>query len=168
MDRVRIPGRIIEAVKKYRYALIVVVIGIVLMLIPGKTDQQQTQPQPTVVASEESLTVQQQLEDILSKVQGAGKVSVMLSVASGEKTIYQTDRDITSGDDPSERQQTVIITGKDREQNGLIQQVDPEVYLGAIIVCQGADSPAVRLNIVEAVSKITGLGADRISVLKMK
>lgn len=35
------------------------------------------------------------------------------------------------------------------------------------MVCQGADNAAVRLAIVEAVSKVTGLGANRISVLKM-
>ena len=40
--------------------------------------------------------------------------------------------------------------------------------VGAIIVCQGGDSPTVRLNIVEAVSNVTGIGSDRITVLKMK
>lgn len=168
MDRLKLPAKVVEAVKKYRYALIVVLIGIVLMLIPGKTRQEQTDTLLQPSASVEKTNVQQQLEEILSKVKGAGKVSVMLSVASGEKTVYQTDQDITLGDNSTERFQTVIITGKEREQNGLIQQVDPETYLGAIVVCQGADSPAVRLSIVEAVSKITGLGADRISVLKMK
>ena len=49
-----------------------------------------------------------------------------------------------------------------------VQQVLPESYRGAIVVCQGADSPAVKLAIVEAVSRATGLGADSISVLKMK
>jgi len=40
--------------------------------------------------------------------------------------------------------------------------------MGAVIVCQGADDPQVRLSIVDAVSKVTGLGSDKISVLKMK
>ena len=41
-------------------------------------------------------------------------------------------------------------------------------YLGAVIVCQGGDSPTVKLAIVEAVSNATGLSADKITVLKMK
>jgi stage III sporulation protein AG len=41
-------------------------------------------------------------------------------------------------------------------------------YLGAVVVCRGADNAAVRLQIVEAVSVFTGLGADKISVNKMK
>ena len=31
------------------------------------------------------------------------------------------------------------------------------IYEGAIIVCEGADNPAVRLRIVNAVSDLTGL-----------
>ena len=103
-----------------------------------------------------------------SQIQGAGKVEVMLTVAFGEKTIYQTDEHISGGENVSTRVETVIVTGADRSQNGLIQQINPPVYLGAIVVCQGADRSVVRLAIVEAVSKVTGLGADRISVLKMK
>jgi hypothetical protein len=42
------------------------------------------------------------------------------------------------------------------------------VYQGAVVLCQGAADAAVRLAVVEAVSKATGLGADKICVLKMK
>jgi stage III sporulation protein AG len=49
-----------------------------------------------------------------------------------------------------------------------MQTVLAPQYLGAIVVCQGADRSDVRLAIVEAVSALTGLGADKISVLKMK
>ena len=41
-------------------------------------------------------------------------------------------------------------------------------FAGAIVVCQGADNAEVRLRIVEAVSAYTGLGSNRIMVLKMK
>ena len=63
---------------------------------------------------------------------------------------------------------TVIITGSDRSQQGLICQQIPPQYLGAVIVCQGADKAAVRLALVEAVSDATGLSTDAITVLKMK
>lgn len=38
---------------------------------------------------------------------------------------------------------------------------------GVVIVCPGADSPKVRLEIIKAISAYTGFGADRITVLKM-
>ena len=49
-----------------------------------------------------------------------------------------------------------------------MRQVNPPTYLGAIIICEGADDANIRLAVVDAVSKVTGLGANRISVLKMK
>ena len=39
---------------------------------------------------------------------------------------------------------------------------------GAVVVCDGADSASVTLEIVNAVSAYTGLGSNRIIVLKMK
>ena len=62
----------------------------------------------------------------------------------------------------------MTVTDGQRNETGLVRQVNPPSYLGAVVVCQGGDDPRVQLDIVNAVSRITGLGADRISVLKMK
>ena len=40
------------------------------------------------------------------------------------------------------------------------------VYLGAVVVCQGAGSGGVRLAVTEAVAALTGLPADRITVVQ--
>ena len=61
-----------------------------------------------------------------------------------------------------------MVTGSDRSEKGLVRQINPPEYLGAVVLCQGADNAAVKLAIVEAVSKATGLSTDRITVLKMK
>jgi len=37
-----------------------------------------------------------------------------------------------------------------------------------VVVCEGADSAAVRLRVTEAAAAYTGFGSDRITVLKMK
>ena len=109
------------------------------------------------------------MSQILQSIEGAGQVQVMLSVATGEKTVYQTNRD-TSTDDAggSEKIDTVILTDSQRNESGLIKQIDPPAYLGAIVVCQGANNPSVKLAITQAVAKITGLRTDNICVLKMK
>lgn len=39
---------------------------------------------------------------------------------------------------------------------------------GVVVVCEGAASPQVRLDVVNAVMSYSGLGSDRITVLKMK
>ena len=134
------------------------------MLFPTSSDHQEKTPQsqnedPVVVSVEE------RLECILSKIKGAGEVSVMLLEAYGQEVIYQTDSTITND---STKNDTVTLTDSERNQNGLIRKIVPPKYAGAIIICSGADDPQIKLAIVEAVSGITGLGSDRISVLKMK
>jgi stage III sporulation protein AG len=41
------------------------------------------------------------------------------------------------------------------------------VYQGALVVCEGADSATVRLEIIRAVAGLTGLSTDKIVVAKM-
>ena len=50
----------------------------------------------------------------------------------------------------------------------LVLTVEPgtERWAGAVIVCEGADSAAVRLQLTQAVAALTGLSADRIAVVK--
>ena len=152
-------------IKQYKYVLLIAVIGLVLLLLP----ETKIAEDPVITSQQENiLTVEQQLAAILSRVKGAGAVEVFLSQASGEEILYQTDEDYSSSADSYDnRTDTVTVSGANREENGLVRQINPPTYLGAIIVCQGGDDPVVRLAIVEAVSRVTGLGADKISVLRM-
>ena len=105
----------------------------------------------------------------MEKISGAGQVSVLLTQAAGEETIYQTDENSSIQENGNSIQrQTVLVSGTGREEIGLVKKVKAPTYLGAVVVCQGADNASVRLAIVEAVRSATGLSSDRISVLKMK
>lgn len=166
MDWVSLKEKLSTLAGKYKFVLLIVLVGLVLMLIPSKKESQTTQV-PTQAAVE-TQDIASQLQQILSKMSGVGRVEVMLTEAAGEKVIFQYDQDISNGENGSNRLDTVIIADSNRSEAGLIQQINPPIYQGAIIVCQGADNVSVRLNIIEAVAKVTGLGTDRISVLKMK
>lgn len=157
-----------DFIKKNKYVGLVLIAGLLLMLIPGKTSRD-TQPEPVVVQKEQELSDAQELAQILSMLDGAGEVNVFLTVAVGEEILYQTDDDTSvNGENRTTQVKTVTVTNSQKDETGLIRQTNPPVYRGAIIVCQGGDDPQVRLAIVNAVSNVTGLGADRISVLKMK
>ena len=153
-------------IKEYRYVILVLVLGILLMMLPqGKTEEKKDD-NVLIPETEAVETLQEQLEQLLSQVQGAGKVRVLLTEAEGERVIYQTDGE--QGSQNSTRADTVIVSDSARAESGLVQQILPPSYMGAIILCQGADSASVRLSLIEAVSNATGLSSDRISVLKMK
>ena len=151
---------------KYKHVLLILLVGIGLMLLPsgGKsTSQNAATAEPEPVAKTQ--TLQEQLSDLLSRMEGAGRVEVLLTLATGEETLYQTNGDRTS---ETERFDTVLVSDSGHNETGLIRQVNPPTYLGAVVLCQGADSSAVRLAITQAVANATGLGYHKITILKMK
>lgn len=159
MDRIK--DRLMELVAKYRYFVVVLLFGVLLMLLPGR----KATNAPEVVPNTEKDSIEQRMCEILQRIDGVGKVEVMLTEKTGAETLYQND---LTGNESGSRSDTVILTDASRSQSGLIRQVNPPVYQGAIIVCQGGDRVDVKLSVMDAVSKITGLKFSQISVLKMK
>ena len=147
-------------IKKYRYFLLILILGVLIMLIPEGKTEETVQISPTVSVQTD---LEAELSEIVSLISGVGKAEVLLTEAYGSETLYQTD----SGQNLS-NQDTVIVTDSSRAQSGLVKQVLPPVYRGAVVVCKGADSASVRLAVVEAVMRATGLSSDCIAVLKMK
>lgn len=161
--------RLTEGIKKYKFIALIIIAGVLLMTIPAQKEDQDTIKNSDFEEASQTLTLEEELAQILNQVKGAGKVKVMLTVAQGEEVIYQTNDTVSTDSDTTKKDtDTVTVTDADRNQNGLIKQANPPIYLGALIICQGADDPIVKLAITEAVSKITGLKTNCISVLKMK
>ncbi len=149
---------------KYKYALLILVLGAALMLLPVKKaapSQKQEAPQQP----QENLETQ--LETLLSQVEGAGRVQVLLTLDTGPAYEYQTDVETRAGEETARSAQTVLVSGSGGESAIPVRTTYP-TYKGAVVVCEGADSPAVKLDLIRAVSSLTGLGSDKISVIKMK
>lgn len=162
MDWIALRDRGKALALKHRYVLLVLLAGILLMLLPAGNGEDTVSAAPAVQAVTD---LQEELGELLSHLEGAGRVRVLLTEAEGAQTLYQSDADDRSD---SQKTDTVLVTGSDRTQTGLIQRVDPPKYQGAVILCQGAGRASVRLAIVEAVANATGLPTSKISVLKMK
>lgn len=167
MEQIINRGKVLQFIQKYKYVFLVLAVGVALMVLPGEKD---TVTESVISAQKDSiLSIEERLAQILRQVKGAGEVQVLLTEASGEETIYQINVDASINDtSSSSRNNTVTVTDSQRNEQGLIRQQNPPKYQGAIVVCQGGDQPTVRLAIIDAISKVTGLGADKISVMKMK
>lgn len=157
---------VVQTIKKYRYVAVVILAGILLMAVPQESGREATMVEKET-GSEESLEAA--LSRILSRVAGAGNVEVLLAEKSGEQILYQTDEDQSQTDTARDlRRQTVLVEDSSRQKTGLVRQINPPVYQGAVVLAQGADNAAVRLSLVEAVMGATGLPSHCITVLKMK
>lgn len=163
MDTMLVKEKVVSFLKQYRYVALVILLGLVLMAIPARDEKPEDGDIPVQTA--DTADPGKSLENILGQIEGVGKVQVLLTEAEGQRTRYLYNENSASD---SIRSEAVIITGADRAQQGLVQQVIPPTYQGAIVVCQGGDRASIQLAIVEAVSNVTGLSADKITVLKMK
>ena len=163
MDWKFLKEKISQIGSKYKYVFVIVLVGILLMSIPQKHDEQPETPNP-VQQPDQKLS--EKLEQILSQMEGVGKAQVLLTESDSARTVYQTNEQKSA--DGSVRGETVIVSDGSRGEGGLITSVTPPAYLGAIVVCQGADRPSVQLAVIQAVSNVTGISTDRITVVKMK
>lgn len=170
MDLTVMWQKLLGWIKKYRYVVIVLMAGIFLMLLPSGTKKKDDAPPAEMEQQGPQLEItEEQLEAILFQIKGAGRVDVLLTYAGGERTVFQSDERSSSSENSQNKElETVLLTNSSRSDEALVSQLLAPEYLGAVVVCQGADDPTVRLAVSEAVSKATGLGVDRISVLKMK
>mgnify|MGYP007038868161 CR=1 FL=1 len=141
---------------KYKYVLIILLAGLILLLLPGgsRTKAEQTAAQPIDTQTQTIQTEEQRLAQLLRQISGAGQVQVLLSYRCSAERELATD---DSG------QPAIISAGAQAAVE--LRTVSPQ-YLGAVVVCDGADAPQVQLAVTQAVAQFTGLSTDRISVLK--
>ena len=161
-----------ETWKKYKYALLIVAIGALLMLLPSRQKTADKQAE-SVCRNEEVFSLaetEEKMESILGQIDGVGRLRVMLTLASGPQLqlASDTDRSTGSSGDHRSREATVMLNRGSGSQEVIVTQQVYPVYQGAVIVCHGAGNSAVRLAITEAVSALTGLSANRISIVKWK
>ena len=120
------------------------------------------------------------LEEILSNINGVGKVKVMITYAETSKTIpvyneessqedtEETDsqggtRKVTQTDTKKE----VIYEENDNGKSLITQSIVSPTIEGAIITAEGANDPTVKTNIIQAVGAVTGLATHKIQVFQM-
>ena len=154
-----------ELWKKYKFILLVVLVGVILMLLPVSSAAEKTAESDLQMPQEtfDLEAVQKRMEDILGKIDGVGKLQLMLTLQSGTRLTLAED---TQRDQDRTDRETVTLSRGSGSQEVVITNRFYPVYQGAVVVCQGADSSAVRLAITETVQALTGLASDRIQVVK--
>ena len=166
MDWLKKKEPVLLLIQKYKYLAAIVIAGLILLILP---EEAHTEPAVYTQQIQENQDLQSSLQEILCLIQGAGKVSVLLTEKQGEEILYQTDENIVnSANSSSVATKTLLISDENRVNQGMVRQVNPPILQGAVVVCQGADDPKVKFAIVEAVMRATGLPSSSISVLKMK
>jgi len=145
----------------YRGVLIVLILGVVLLMLPtgGEVQTEKTVSQTETFELE---AFEEKLGSVLSDIRGAGKVRVVLTLDSGSRRVLAQDREQDSGGGGSA---TTVTVGKGSGTQDVVplQTLSPR-FRGALVVCPGGGEASVRLALTRAVSALTDLRADQISI----
>ena len=93
---------------------------------------------------------------------------MLLTIDTGSTITYQEDLQQFEEGDRKEQEVKTVLVSENGDDVPIVVKTKYPTYKGAVVVCEGADHPSVKLNIVQAVSSLTGLGSDKITVVKMK
>lgn len=161
----------VELLERYKMVFLVILVGGVLLLWP---EEKRAVPTEMTVQAEEVTSfdlerMERKMGVALSRIEGTGEVTVLLTVKNSSRNILAADKTASEqGSSTEKKVETVVIsTGSGSQSPVLLEQVYPE-FQGALVVCDGGDDTAVRLKLVEAVSALTGLGADKICICRGK
>ncbi len=179
MNNKYLPEKLLKQISKYKYVLIVIACGVLLMNIDFSpqniSTQQDIQNTDSVETDNFDLSeFEQDIKQTLEKIDGVGRIEIILSLKSSTEAIYAEDIRTSSGGTTLSGNSAnnfesayTIISGDTGQTPILIKSIYP-VFKGAVIVCDGADNSKVQLEITEAISALCDLSSDKISILKMK
>lgn len=114
--------------KKYKYVGLVVLAGILLMLLPGKKTAAQTQESGGSFSLEDT---ERRMEELLGRMDGVGRVQVMLTLKNSSALELAEDADDTDRDGELRRQrEPVTLNRGSGYQDVVVTRETYPVYLG--------------------------------------
>lgn len=146
---------------------IILIIGAILLLAAGwgGGSKEQAKPASSSFSGEQEYMEQleSRLEKILRQVEGAGKVTVLLTPKSRGKISVAQDTKSNISESEQSQEASVVLAGEDAPV--VLEEYYPTVG-GAIIVAEGAGSESVRTALKRAAQAALQIGINRIEVLE--
>lgn len=172
------------------FIIILVVTIIIINTVWGneeKTQKDITQDNNVKIVSTETEEiisegeVEKSIKQILSKIDGVGKVEVLLTYSETSQVVAmynetykesQTEEGDTNGGTRTiqevNKEKEIIYKEENGEKVPITEKVIMPKMEGALIVAEGVNNATVKTNIIQAVEALTGLQTHKIQVLEMK
>ncbi len=173
-------GRSLFPGKKSKYILVIAIcLGLLALIWPvtrtDKSANNKTGPISSQITSDKKLNreLALELEYILSRIDGAGKVKVSISLASGGLKTYAANtrnesRSIEESQNGANKKTTETNVARDLAVSAgaplLVENKTPEV-MGVLVVAEGATSPIVQEKLVQATATLLNISPHQVCVM---
>ncbi len=175
----KITDAISEKTRLDKKLLIIIAIafaGICALLLseiaPHPADSDDTTQTTAVGQTDYAANIEARLVDLLSSIEGAGRVKVMITLESSGEEIYLRDSSLSSSGSEnsgisSEEVNKYIIIDDGESEDGIVAKVISPKIRGVAVVCDGAGSNIVKRAVIETVTALLNISSARVSVTKM-
>ena len=155
--------------RRLRRESLAVTVGVMAMLLlllsellpSGNTQKTAASTVRTAAVSQYQTQLEQQLEELISQLQGAGRTTVMVTLTTGEETIYAVDTQ--TGDLQQQETHVLLQDGSALAETTYLPQV-----CGVAVLCEGGGDVRVAARITELLHSLLDLPANRICVEQRK
>lgn len=177
----------IENLVVFLILLIVTVIAINMIWSEDDKQAEEESPSYKVLASndensniikKDEYDLQTQLEDILCKMHGIGKVDVLITYSQTSTVVpmYSETQSSTVTEETDSgggtRKQESSNVNKEVITDGNNEAITQTVMLpkveGAIVIAEGGGNATTKANIIQAVATVTGLATYKVQVFEMQ
>lgn len=144
-------------------------------LLNGTEEVQDTETEKYIAMME------QKVEELLCKMEGAGKVKVIITLRTSVEKIVEKDIPVSRSNTTEEDSQggmrtvntmdtgesTVYSTAGNVSEPYVVKTVSPEVE-GVLVLAEGAGNGTVSRDLSDAIQVLFGIEAHRVKIVKME
>lgn len=149
--------------KKMQYLIIGICFCLILILFFSSSIISKNATSQVTSIDEYVNNLEKRLVKTLSKVDGAGDVSVVITVESGMETVL-ANKTVTTNNNGNVvvEESPIIVNGK----TITVMEKYPKI-VGVLIVCEGANNIAVMRKIQQATISLLDININQIEILSM-
>lgn len=163
---------IFEKMRKIKHIQIILAVAVALLVcviyfsfFTSTKSDKKDETSPTSFSSAEAYVdwLENKLDNVLSKISGAGQVSTIVTLQNGFTYDYAKEietRTSTGGDVVITSETLILVNG----EPVVVKEWFPVVQ-GVVIVSSGANDFSVKMKMLEAVQTVLEIKADNIKIL---
>jgi stage III sporulation protein AG len=162
----------LRSIKNIEFIVAGILCAVIMLIYFSSLDPKAATSSRSQNFSEYVGDIETNLSQILAQIKGAGRVDVMITFESGVEQVYAYSTDTQTNRTNDGAKETSVVVDKNtivvtNGQPVIIKEIMPLIK-GVLVVAEGADNAAVRLQLLKAVQALLEVKPANVEIFAMK
>ena len=174
--------KVVGVLKKKESLVILFIVGLLLLVIALPTKKESGETADSNIQTKESIktddeedyceSLERRLEEILSCIEGVGKVKVMITLKDTGKSVVEKDvtsEETSRNEEKSSSRKEETVYGEEGNSTSpyVVNTYRPKIQ-GVLVVAQGVKDPVIQQEIMEGVMALFEVESHKINIINME